>query len=187
MLSTKVAHRRNESGVTLVELLVVLVLLGVVGSVVMTAVVTSLQASTASTNRVLALNELETGLQRIVRDLRSATVIEPPGTDPGDPDADTFVNMVVYRDGTFNDVTYELVDEQLIRSETDQVLVAFIDNDPLTEPLFTYYDAQGEPVDCNSDCSGARSIEVRLVRGIEGRAPVIVETTASIRNLRYRS
>ena len=179
--------RSSESGVTLVELLVVMVLLGVVGGIVTTAVVTSLQSATASTNRVLALNELETAQQRIVRDLRSATIIAPPGADPGDPDPGEFVSMTVFRDGVFQDVTYELDGQQLIRSETAQVLVAFIDNDAFAVPIFTYFDQQGDEIDCTVDCSAAATVQVQLVRGIEGRAPVIVETNASIRNLRYRS
>ena len=180
--------RRNaEAGFTLVELLVVIVLLGILGGIVTTAVVTSLRSATASTNRVLALNELENGLQRMVRDIRSASVIEPPGSGVDDPDPASFVNMVVFRAGTFQDVTYELDGNQLIRSETGQVLVAAVDNEAFGVPVFRYLDQQGAEVDCTDNCSGARTVEIRLVREIEGRAPVVVETRTSIRNLRYRS
>ena len=172
---------RSEATVTLVELLVVMVLLGVVGGIVGTAVTTSLRSATASTSRVLALDELQTGLQRIVRDLRSATV-EPSSSSPDD-----FVTMEVLRGGEPQDVTYELVGDRLIRSETGQELVAEIDNASFDVPLFEYYDQLGDPVDCTPTCSGAATIRVQLVRGIDGRSPVIVETEVAIRNLRYRS
>lgn len=177
-------HRRDELGFTLAEMLVVLLLVGVVGGIVTTAVVTTLQSATASTNRVLALNELETAMQRMVRDMRSADVIDP-GDGLDDLSTESYIRMNVYRDGEFNEVIYEVVDDRLIRRDTTQVLVASIDNEAFGEPVFAYFDREGDPA-CDPSCSGASTVEIRLVRAIEGRSPVITETRANIRNVRYR-
>lgn len=205
------AHRchRGEQGFTLVELLVALVILGVVGGMVMTAVVTSLQAATATTSRVIALDELQTAMQRVSRDLRAAELFIITDTTAVDRE----VTVVVFRNGEEQEVTYRVENRDgvdvLVRRDTGQTLITLVDNcevidespeenggaeeaDPIgscAQPVFTYLNSDGTEIDCDGDCanaySKARQVEIRFIRGIDGREPVIVESLVNVRNTRY--
>lgn len=179
---------RREDGVTLIELLVVLVLMGVVGGVVMTAIVTAFDSARVTTARSTALNEIETALQRVARDLRTAEDV----IITGDPRSS--INVNIRREGVVRTVTYEVEDGALVREDTGQTLVTFIDNDLDEQPVFAYYDRFGEVIPCvEGDCPLAEiariaQIEITIVRGIEGRAPVVASTSVGVRNfVRYGS
>jgi prepilin-type N-terminal cleavage/methylation domain-containing protein len=172
---------RSEAGFTLVELLVVLTLLGVVGGIVTSAIVTSLSSARNTQTRIEALNELEIALQRVTRDLRAAEelVLYPP-------DVGTDLGAEVRRDGTRTIVRYRLLadDERFVREDTGQILVTRVDN-PVDQPIFAYLDRFGNPLDCVADnCGNAAVVQVRLIRETVGQ-PVIVETRVAIRNVRY--
>lgn len=192
---------RDDGGFTLVELLVVLVILSILGGVTTTAVVTTLQSAAHTEQRVQALHELETALQRITRDLRVAEplVLSPDATS-GDFEAfQTDLGATVVRSGAPEDVRYRLVGDsedgpqQLIREDTGQTLVTLVDNGG--EPVFEYLRFDGEPLDCTDltdvdDCRDrlmrASQIRIRLVRVIdEGNAPVRAETIVGVRSIRY--
>jgi len=209
------AHRshRGEQGFTLVELLVALVILGVVGGMVMTAVVTSLQAASATTSRVIALDELQTAMQRVSRDLRAAELFIITESTAVDRE----VTVVVFRNGEEQEVTYRVENREgvdvLVREDTGQTLITLVDNcevldedldenpeenggaeeaDPIAscaQPVFTYLNSDGTEIDCDGDCanaySKARQVEVRFIRGIDGREPVTVESLVNVRNTRY--
>ena len=184
-------HRcRREDGVTLIELLVVLVLMGVVGGVVMTAIVSALDSARVTTERVTALNEIETALQRVARDLRTAEDV----IITGDPRNSVSVNIVREVEES-RTVSYRVEDAALIREDTSQTLVTFIDNDLDVEPVFTYYDRRGEEISCAPGVDPADHIvcpvdhiEITIVRGIEGRSPVVASTSVGVRNnVRYGS
>lgn len=188
MMRLRPAPRHDgDDGVTLVELLVVMVILGVVGSIVTMAVTTSLHSAGSTSARVLALDELQTATQRISRDLRAAEEF----IIFDDDDLDREVTVSVFRGGTEQEVTYRVEerdgDDVLVRHDTGQTLITLVDNED--EPVFTYLDSFGDPIDCAGDCGNAYSkadqIRIRLVRGIENREPVIVETLVDVRNTRY--
>ena len=176
-------QRSIEGGFTLVELLVVLIILGVVGSMATVAVTTTLRASSATTARVIALDELQTAMQRVSRDLRAAELFIITDTTA----VERKVTADVFRDGQVVRVTYSVEERDgvdvLIREDTGQTLITLVDND--AEPVFTYLDAQGEPIPEVDDYTKARQIRIRFIRGIEGRSPVIVESLVNVRNTRY--
>ncbi len=204
-------HRRErcEQGFALVELLVVLVILGVVGGIVTTAVVTSLRASSATTSRVIALDELQTAMQRVSRDLRAAELFIITDSTAVDRE----VTVVVFRNGEEQEVTYRVENRDgvdvLVREDTGQTLITLVDNcevpdeepdgdegaaetDPIAscaEPVFTYLNSDGTEIVCDGDCanaySKARQVEIRFIRGINDREPVIVESLVNVRNTRY--
>jgi prepilin-type N-terminal cleavage/methylation domain-containing protein len=186
---------RDERGVTLVELLVVMIIMGVVGGITTTAIVTSLHSAQHTQQRVQAMHELETALQRMTRDLRMAEAF----VMSDDTDHHNEVTVAIHRAGTDAEVTYRVVEqvvgedetvEVLVREDTEQVLVTLVQNSEESLPVFDYLDAMGQPLACADDCGSvyakAPQIRVRLVRGIEGREPVVVETLVSVRNLRYQ-
>ena len=182
-MSSRRDARREESGFSLVELLVVMIILGAVGSIVTLAVTTTLRSAGATTSRVIALDELQTAMQRVTRDLRAAELFIITDTTA----AKRTVTADVFRNGQVVRVTYSVEERDgvdvLIREDTGQTLITLVDND--TEPVFTYLDAKGEPIPETGDPAKARQIRIRFVRGIDGRAPVIVESLVNVRNTRY--
>lgn len=187
MLTSNPSHPRgrSEAGVTLVELLVVFVLLGVVGGVVTSAVVSSLRSAAATNQKIEATNELEIAAQRITRDLRAAENLTVILDDPAavDPVIVGVLAMLREQDGSEFFVSFEIVDDQLIRvAEGQQLLVTAVGNQA-DDPVFTCRDPLGQPITCGD--GGLSQIGIRLVREIDGRNPVILETIVSIRNLRW--
>lgn len=202
-------HKRGEQGFTIIELLVVIVILGVVGGMVTTAVVTSLRAASATTSRVLALDELQTAMQRVSRDLRAAELFIITDSTAVDRE----VTVVVFRNGEEQEVTYSVQNRDgvdvLVREDTGQTLITLVDNCEVpdqasedeeipespdsiascAEPVFTYLNSDGTEIDCDADCanaySKARQVEIRFIRGINDREPVIVESLVNVRNTRY--
>jgi prepilin-type N-terminal cleavage/methylation domain-containing protein len=180
-------RRDDQRGFTLVELLVVLLLLGIVGGIVGNAVITSFRSSRATTNRTVALHELEIALQRMTRDLRAA---DPLVLSSGG-DYDRQIGAWIDRDGTREIVRYEIVEvdgnQQLIRVDTNQTLVSLVDNGG--EPVFRYLDEDGEQIECTTDCSSAylraARVEIRLVREIPNREPVRAITSVGVRGMRF--
>jgi prepilin-type N-terminal cleavage/methylation domain-containing protein len=182
-------RRNDQGGFTLVELLVVLVLLGIVGGIVGSAVITSFRSSRATTNRTVALHELETALQRMTRDLRAADPLVLSSSGQYDRQIGAWID----RDGVREIVRYEIVDvggiQQLIRVDTNQTLVSLVDNGG--EPVFRYLDEDGEQIPCAADCSSAylraARVEIRLVREIPNREPVRAITSVGVRGMRFSS
>lgn len=173
----------TDGGFSLVELLVVLVVLGVVGGIATMAVTTTLRSASATTSRVVALDELQTAMQRVSRDLRAAELFVISDTTS----VDSEVTADVFRGGELVRVTYSVEDRDgvdvLIREDTGQTLITLVDNED--EAVFTYLDAEGEPIPEVDDYTKARQIRIRFIRGIEGREPVIVESLVNVRNTRY--
>ena len=178
---------RNARGFTVVELLVVMLLLGIVGGVVASAIVSGFSSSRATTARTVALHELQIALQRMTRDLRAADPLML--SESGEFDRE--LGARIDRDGTRSVVTYELQEnggvQQLVRVDTGQTLVSLVDNDD--EPVFRYLDARGIDILCSSDCASryldAARIEIRLVREIPGSEPVRAITSVGVRSIRY--
>lgn len=177
-------HRPSaDGGFTLVELLVVFVILGVVGSIGTIAVTTTLRSASATTSRVVALDELQTAMQRVARDLRAAELFIITDTTSVDRE----VTADVFRGGELVRVTYSVEEQDgvdvLIREDTGQTLITLVDNED--EAVFTYLDAEGNPIPDVDDYTKAQQIRIRFIRGIEGRQPVIVESLVNVRNTRY--
>lgn len=184
-------RRGGEDALTLVELLVVVVLVAVVGSIVTSGIVSALRSAQATNARVEALNELEIATQRISRDLRAAEAIIVDADEPGW----LITSVLREEDGSLSQVTYFVdSDDVLRRFDTQQTLVTAIGNDRAEtagdpeDPIFTYHRQDGsiiETCDGPTTCDGLAQVGVRLVRDIDDRTPVVVETRTAIRNVRY--
>lgn len=215
---TRRSRGAHEDGVTLVELLVVLVLLGVVGSIVTTVVVTGLRTSTATTNRTEAIHDVERSLQRVIREVRVADPLYVAEDDPHGELAvaitrageDQLVRFQVDRGARqLRQVTQDLDDDTLGEigdpvGPGSVALVTELDNalEGATpeQPVFTYYDAWGEEIDCQlgpdgrptapSSCkqalSRARQVGVRIVKEVTDARPIDAESVVTIRSIRYR-
>ena len=178
---------RGDDGFTLVELMVVLVLLGVVGGVVVSAITTGFRSSANTTSRIVALNELEIALQRMTQDLRAADPLVLSTTGVYDQE----IGARIDRGGTVSTVRYEVQDvageQQLVRVDTGQTLVSILDNGG--EPVFRYLDDDGDDITCSTDCSSrlltTSRIEIRLVRSLSSGDDVRAVTSVGVRSIRY--
>jgi prepilin-type N-terminal cleavage/methylation domain-containing protein len=208
---------KAEAGFTLVELLVVLVLMGVVGGIVTSALVTGMQSSRATSARTMALHDIEVALQRVGRELRAADPLYlTDGEDYGErlgaeivrdrsvqvvrfavEEGDEGVDLLV-QDTTVFDLDAYLNDPDATPVEQPRrTLVTAIHNGD--DPIFRYYRADGALIDCEVGVDGATKatcddryaeasqIGIRLIRLVEGQSPIEAETRVTVRNTRYRS
>lgn len=183
----------DESGFSLVELLTVIVILAVIGGFVVTAITTALQSSTRTQARIEAIQELETAIQRMARDIRAAEVLV---LNPDDPRRS--IRSRVQRDGLLEVRAFSLQDEggdTVLVSETfpvgadeealptaSQRLVTLVDNDET--PLFTYFDRDGVELP-PAQSTAARHVEITLIRAIPGQRAIETTTLVSIRSVRF--
>lgn len=159
---------RDQSGFTLAELLVVMMILGVISSVLLTGLVRGFEVSTTTDLRIQALNELQSAAERTVRELRMGCAMSV--AEPGRAVID------VSRDGKrirydFDVVgsTYQIrIDEvqpsgSLVNVRTEEVIE---DVPPgRADTLFVYRDRDGNPT---SAPGNVRSVEISLATTTEG-------------------
>ncbi len=207
----------QEQGFSLIELLVVVLLLGIVGSVVTTALVQGMQNARSTSERAVALHDIERSLQVVGRELRIA---DPVILDADGSFSDRIAAQIV-RDGTIQIHTFLIEDDgdpvdpiqylvqRIVQYDRDDLatngpggatpltlperrLITDIDNG--FEAVFTYHDAVGAEITCDTavpnDCRDryghASQIGIRLIRNLDDQEPIRAETRITVRNLRYQ-
>jgi prepilin-type N-terminal cleavage/methylation domain-containing protein len=176
---------RPDAGFTLIELLVVMTLLGVIGSIVVSGLVTSMQTTRDTQSRVEAMAELQRAAENVTRELRAACPIVGPTMNAStvtaavqrggqqqrhtfrfDAAAGTLLQGVQQRDaaGTWTTLSPGRV---LLRD-----LVA-------ARSSFEFLDDVGSAVVLPGD---VRTIRVNLARTTSDADDVLVETAVSLRN-----
>lgn len=194
-----------DEGLTLVELMIVVLILGVVGGITVTGLVRGMQTTDRIEARVEAFTDLQRAAERVARDLRrgvwddtSVTPVPSPATgcsfislDPSD------VTLVVF-DGTdrFRH-RYQLVGNEL-RLDVDQfaggtwtnvsdaTVISDLDNAATGDPVFTYLDSGGDDLLADgvqgSDRAAVRKFRLTLVRQVRDQPAVDLQTTVAARN-----
>lgn len=164
----------REQGFTLIELLVVVLLLGVIGSVVTTALVQGMQNARSTSERAVALHDIERSLQVVGRELR----IADPVILDADGAFDDRIAAQLLRDGTIQIHTFLIEDDgdaddpieylvqRIVQYDPEDVVENGLDGaTPLTLPerrlitdidngfeaVFTYHDAVGDEISCDPD------------------------------------
>lgn len=164
-------RRRDEAGVTLIELMMVVFLFSLFGVAVQTSLSVFVRSSRVTEDKTSAVSSVRVAEEAIARDLRAANPIDD--IDPEDvTNYQNKIRFSVYcKTGTSNcvnnlrQVTYQLVNnrlEQVIGSNTRVLVgpdgqaavpvaerlgaVANLDS----EPVFTYLDRNGEPFEIES-------------------------------------
>ena len=205
---------RDQSGVTLIELMIVMVLMGVVGVIVLRGFVSASEITATGTQRADALEDIRPAIQRMTRELRAA---DPLVISPSLSYA-TELSAVVHRGGQTFRHSYAVVDgaepgEHELWEEVYEVaadgtetlsranqLVILVDG--TSDPVFSYLDDAGVPIVCDDlnlstvdaqlACRGrlvaASQVGIRLTRQVAGQTSGIdIDTTISVRNVRYGS
>ena len=191
-LGSSRGDREGEAGFTLVELLVVMALMLIVGSVVVNGIVSGLRAAERGRVRVEALTDLELAAERMARDLRFA--------DPVDGASATQVIVNVLRDdaGTLvrHRVTFDVAggtitetravyDPPSSATATSMTVREVIsDLDPATT-VFAFAKADGQPwAPVTDELFDLAEIRLDLRRELPDQDPIEVETSVFVRNVR---
>ena len=203
-------RRASQDGFTLVELLVVMLLVGIVGSFVTVSLVNGMGVARSTSQRATALHDVERALQVVGRELRIA---DPIRLDESGDYANT-ISAQVERDGVIQIHTFTIEEDDgiqflfqdVLEFEPDEIgpggptedstpisqprrrLVTDVDNG--IDAVFTYHDALGAEIDCTDTtseqtCEQAVQIGIKLVRNLEGDEEIRAETRINVRNLRY--
>lgn len=203
---------RSDRGWTLVEILVVASLMSVIGVIVASAVIQTSHANRVGLETAQASAELQTGVERVTRELRAAD----PLLVSDDGDYGEHLGAVVYRDRGDTTERREYVYRLEHDPDSDQVdlvedLRVFEDLDAPDDatpdreytglfierianhtvdgapPVFRYYDADGDEIvdgDPN-DYVTAQRIEVTLVKDMDHRDPIAASSSVTIRSTRF--
>lgn len=183
-----VRFHRDEGGMTLVELLVVIVVLGVVGTIALTGIVNGIRTTTRGQDRIDALTDLETGVERIGRELRATCQIDT--FEPDDVSLRVVRGGEVYRyryvlgsvlgGGSEPDALYE------VRSVHDASTGGFVllgtrlfITDLANADIFRFFDRDGSSASVATNISTA---EILLQRRLPDQSPIEVRTSVHLRN-----
>ena len=156
------ARRRltGDDGVTLVELLTVMVVSGVVLAMVGGTIAHALQAARRQTAQVGALNDSKLAFERVTRDIRGADPLRVAALDRIRLD-------VRAADGTVRTVGYERAADRLVAIEASTgESRALVGDLAVGQPLFLFHMVDGSTV------TGAEAIDPRSVRSITLRLKV---------------
>ena len=181
----------DEGGFTLGELLVVMALLLIVGSIVVNGLVAGLRATERGRARVEALTDLERAAERMARDLRFA--------DPVDAASSSSVIVNVLRDPTGtrvrHRVTYTvsagtITETRAIYSPPSAAVASstttqtIIDNLDPAVTVFGFSKANGQAWMVGTDeLTHLAEIRIALQRELPDQEPITVETSVFVRNV----
>lgn len=175
-------HRRfaGEDGVTLIELLTAMTLVGLVLAFVTGTVIQALQTQRRETAQIGALNEAKLAFERTTRDIRAADPLREVAPDRIRLD-------VRDRSATMRTVTYERVGAGLEVTDagggTPRTLVGSL----AAQSLFRFHLADGSTVtgDPEIDPSLVRAVTVRMRLEPPGAGRVVdLENRVLLRNAR---
>ncbi|HVM13826.1 MAG TPA: type II secretion system protein [Egibacteraceae bacterium] len=108
MLSREEPRHRGEDGISLVELIVVVALLMVTGSIFASGLVGGFRASGLAQARMEAMSDLQVGVQRMTRDIRAAAPVQLVTVG-----ANRSIHVRVFKAGSCRRVTYRIEGSEL--------------------------------------------------------------------------
>jgi Tfp pilus assembly protein PilE len=101
---------RKDRGVTAVELMIVVILMGIIGSAMTNSIVGNLRASRVLQERTEALSQLELTAGRVARQLRAAAPVQTVATGPNEA-----VQVRTFSRGTCTRYTYRVEGTRLMQ------------------------------------------------------------------------
>jgi len=204
-------REESEAGVTLIELIVVIAMLSVVMAAAASGLVSISEAAKSTQDRSEALAELRLSVERIARDIRAANPIDAIDVSLPVSTYDTSLSFAVYCTtgsscgaGNLRRMTYRVVGNRLemVTNGTTSNLVRpdvtslppsqskfAIVNSP-SEPVFSYFDRTGDPLETSAvsrttlrDCTRTVRIHLRMVaESGDLDNPISLVTSVALRN-----
>jgi prepilin-type N-terminal cleavage/methylation domain-containing protein len=178
-------HQEPQAGFTLVELLVVTLILGVVGSIVVGGIVSVMRSTQETQSRTEAMAELQIGVERATRELRAANC-QVEGFDQDE------LTVEVGRPGERQQHTFAFEGGELRHSLhdaesgtdvfVDRVLVRDLADDPGGFEYFEDFDHAADGGEAATSASELHLIRITMRRDLDQGPPIEVETVASPRN-----
>lgn len=181
---------RDDAGVTLVELLIVILLVGVVGSIVTSGVMNGLQASNRGQARVQALVELETAIHRVTREVRAAApihVAEPHRMVVTSLRGEGRVRWTfTATPAALTVARVEFADRFTTAPSATVAASPLVSDLVLAAPTFTYTKADGSAWVPGTDTNPGdiHRVTVTLSRDLRQQEPIEVETGVYVRSAR---
>lgn len=188
----------SERGAMLVEMLVVIVLMGVVGSVVTSGLVLGMRTTMRGQSRAYALAELQKAVDRTGRELRSGTPVNAVGAL-----TDTSASVDVIRNGARIRFTYTLTPVatcttncvlQQTRTQWNNATSNPATTPPnsstttplltglVNAPVFTYLDRNGLGAALTPPYATVDRVGISLQRSLTGAPPLRLESAVELRN-----
>jgi type II secretory pathway pseudopilin PulG len=164
----------GEDGVSLVELLVVMMLLTVIGGVITAGVASASRATQRAQHRVQAHAEVQRAVERISREVRAADPVVVALAD--------HLEVRVERDGATRTYVARVVGTEL-RDGMDGAQIPVVRDVATATPIFRYYDSEGIELSPVTDVSMVARVTISVARNVFGQPPILVETSVALRNI----
>lgn len=185
----------GDEGFTLIELLVVMVLLGIIGGVIMSTSILAMHTTRLHQNRTYAMEDVQTQLERIARDIRVADPIRAASASSITIDRTYSTNSTCTRrtwfvSGTTLKVTTSTYAARSAcnaypatatpTSTTTKTALSSLGNG--ATPIFSYVDPTGAAMG-NPVVSQIALVKVTILETVQGRpTPVSFTTSVGVRN-----
>lgn len=183
---------RGERGAMMVEMLVVIVLMGVVGSVVTSGLVLGMRSTMRGQSRAYALAELQKAVERTGRELRSGTPVNTAGALTA-----TSASVDVIRNSARIRFTYTLTAAGVLQQTRTQwnsatsnpattppnsTATSQLVSGLVNAPAFTYFDRNGQPAALTPPYATVDRVAITLQRNLTGAPPLRLESAVELRN-----
>ena len=121
-------RRRSEAGMTVVEISVAVALLLTVSAVFLPMLATASRTVRPMQEQSQSIDSLRNALAVIGREMRSASCVVTPGSDPeGDANVGNTLTFITESNNTTKEVTYTITAGQLLRQVTGEDAVTLLD------------------------------------------------------------
>ena len=177
--------REDESGISLVEMLVTISLLVVVSVPFTRAMVLGMQTQRRQVSTIHATTEIQIAMEQVTRDLRGAN----PLLAPLDPSA---VRFTVYRTGGLRPAAYVVqtvggtsnlvLQETVGPTTTDRLVLKDLQPLPAGQVMFTYLDASGAVMAPSDPPEDVARIVIRLRAAVMEQPDATLVDSVALRN-----
>lgn len=184
----RVRRGGDQSGFTLVELLVVIILMGVIGAIFTSGMMSAMRADRRTRARVGVQGDLAKGVDRMTKQIRVASPVV--AFSPTSLSVETYRGGIRYRYTYTYNTTAKTVTEQLDRyatatavtpvSSTTQTLLTNVSNGT-SVPMFAYYDRTGTVA---TTVAKVARVEITLVETPAEQNAIRFQTSVFLRNYR---
>jgi prepilin-type N-terminal cleavage/methylation domain-containing protein len=191
--------RRGDDGVTLIELLIVMILISIIGGIVTTTLVGAMRGTRQQQNRTFAVAAIQTQLERMSRDIRVADPIRAASASALTVDLYKGTGCV-RRSWAISGTSLVVTSLKFAAWSSCAVYPAAASPAPTTTvstalyklgngttPLFTYTDGVGTALGATPTASQIGNIAISLVQSVpEGRAAPTFTTSVGVKNATIR-